>query len=129
MKRASHVLLRLSTIVCSVLLASPTWKGKLPKGVKRVVQGDTGFLGTLTRTQLIEPKDLPNVQRIQKEYKLQPLSAFLGKPAPHDDGADDNAFIRAYHDLRRGFMGKPETPPIEDSELLRRYHQFQTPRG
>ena len=66
----------------SVLLASPTWKGKLPKGVKRVVQGDSVFLGTLTRTQLFEPKDLPNVQKIQKEYKLQPLSAYLGKPAP-----------------------------------------------
>jgi hypothetical protein len=66
----------------SVLLASPSWKGKLPKGVKRVIQGDSEFLGTLTRTQLIEPKDLPNVKRIQKEYKLQPLSAFLGKPAP-----------------------------------------------
>jgi hypothetical protein len=66
----------------SVLLASPTWKGDLPKGVKRVIQGDTVFLGTLTRTQLIEPSDLPNVQKIQKQYKLQPLSAFLGKPAP-----------------------------------------------
>ncbi len=66
----------------NVLLASPTWKGKLPKGVKRVVQGDSEFLGTLTRTQLIEPKDLPNVKKIQKEYKLQPLSAYLGKSAP-----------------------------------------------
>ena len=39
-------------------------------------------MGTLTRTQLFEPKDLSNVQKIQKEYKLQPLSAYLGKPAP-----------------------------------------------
>jgi hypothetical protein len=66
----------------SVLLASPTWKGELPKGVKRVIQGDSEFLGSLTRTQLFEPKDLPNVKKIQKEYKLQPLSAYLGKPAP-----------------------------------------------
>ena len=66
----------------SVLLASPTWKGELPKGVKRVIQGDSEFLGSLTRTQLFEPKDLPDVKKIQKEYKLQPLSAFLGKPAP-----------------------------------------------
>jgi hypothetical protein len=66
----------------NVLLASPSWKGNLPKGVKRVVQGDSVFLGTLTRTQLFEPKDLPNVQKIQKEYKLQPLSAYLGQPAP-----------------------------------------------
>ena len=66
----------------SVLLASPTWKGKLPKGVKRVIQGDSEFLGTLTRTQLFESKDLPNVKKIQKKYKLQSLSAFLGKSAP-----------------------------------------------
>ena len=66
----------------SVLLASPTWKGDLPKGVKRVIQGDTEFLGTLTRTQLFDPKDLPNVKKIQKEYELQPLSAYLGKAAP-----------------------------------------------
>jgi hypothetical protein len=66
----------------TVMLASPTWKGKLPKGVKRVIQGDTEFLGTLTRTQLIEPKDLVNVQKIQHEYKLVPLSTYLGKKAP-----------------------------------------------
>jgi hypothetical protein len=66
----------------SVLLASPTWKGEVPKGVKRVIRGDSEFLGSLTRTQLIEPKDLPNVQKIQREYKLQPLSAYLGETAP-----------------------------------------------
>jgi len=66
----------------SVLLASPTWKGDLPKGVKRVIKGDTEFLGTLTRTQLFEPNDLPNVKKIQQQYKLQSLSAFLGQPAP-----------------------------------------------
>jgi hypothetical protein len=66
----------------SVLLASPTWKGELPNGVKRVVRGDTSFLGTLTRTQLFDSNDLPNVERIQKEYELQPLSAFLGTAVP-----------------------------------------------
>jgi hypothetical protein len=66
----------------NVLLASPTWKGELPEGVKRVMHGDSSFLGTLTRTQVFEPKDLPNAQKIQQEYKLQPLSAYLGKPAP-----------------------------------------------
>ena len=66
----------------SVLLASPTWKGELPKGVKRVIRGDTEFLGSLTRTQLLDPEDLPKVKKIQKEYELQPLSAYLGNPAP-----------------------------------------------
>ncbi|MBW2161895.1 MAG: DUF1254 domain-containing protein, partial [Deltaproteobacteria bacterium] len=66
----------------TVLLVSPTWEGTLPKGVKRVIRGDSSFLGTLTRTQLIDPKDLPDVEKIQKQYKLQPLSTYLGKPAP-----------------------------------------------
>jgi hypothetical protein len=66
----------------SVLLASPTWMGKLPKGVKRVIQGDSEFLGTLTRTQLFDAKDLPNVKQIQQRYKLQPLSAFQNSKAP-----------------------------------------------
>jgi hypothetical protein len=73
----------------SVLLASPTWKGKLPKGVQRVIRGDSEFLGTLTRTQLIEPDDLPNVQKIQHEYRLEPLSAYLGETAPASAPAID----------------------------------------
>ena len=47
----------------SVLLASPSWKGDLPKGVKRVVRGESDFLGALTRTQLLGEDDLPNVQK------------------------------------------------------------------
>ena len=66
----------------NVLLASPTWKGEVPKGVKRIIRGDSEFLGSLTRTQLFDPKDLSNVTKIQKEYKLQPLGAYLGKAAP-----------------------------------------------
>lgn len=66
----------------SVLLASPSWKGDLPKGVKRVVRGETDFLGTLTRVQVFGEKDLPKAQMIQKQYKLQPLSAYLGQEAP-----------------------------------------------
>lgn len=65
-----------------VLLASPTWKGDLPDGVKRVVRGDSEFLGSLTRAQLIDPSDIANVKRIQDGYKLEPLSSFLGQPAP-----------------------------------------------
>ena len=65
----------------NVLLASPSWSGELPEGVKRVIQGDSEFLGSLTRTQLTDSGDLPRVKKIQGEYKLQPLSAYLGKPA------------------------------------------------
>jgi hypothetical protein len=67
----------------SVLLASPTRKCETPKGIKRVVRGESDFLGTLTRTQVMGgEKDLQNVKEIQQTYKLQPLSKFLGTAAP-----------------------------------------------
>ncbi len=64
------------------LLASPNWKGKLPKGIKRIVRGESEFMGTLTRTGLNGAADLPAMQKTQQGYSLQPLSAFLGQPAP-----------------------------------------------
>ncbi len=66
----------------SVLLASPTWKGDLPDGVKRVVRGDSDFLGTLSRVQVIDSADMGKAKSIQHEYKLEPLSSFLGTSAP-----------------------------------------------
>ena len=66
----------------SVLLASPTWDGDVPDGLARVVRGDSEFLGSLTRTQLIDAGDLANVQKIQHEYRLVPLSSHLAKTAP-----------------------------------------------
>ena len=66
----------------NVMFASPTWDGDTPDGIKRVVKGDSDFLGSLTRTQLKFPEDLPNVKEIQGDYKLQPLSSFLGEAPP-----------------------------------------------
>jgi hypothetical protein len=64
------------------LLVSPNWEGPIPDGIKRVVRGETDFLGTLTRTGLNGLEDVPNLERTQQGYRLQPLSSFLGKPAP-----------------------------------------------
>jgi hypothetical protein len=67
----------------TVMLASPSWKGEKPRGVKRVIQGESDFLGTLTRTQLMPGKGgLGRVKEIQQEYKLEPLSKYLGEQAP-----------------------------------------------
>ena len=65
----------------SVILASPSWNEKLPAGINRAIQGETDIMGTLTRTQAFGLDDLPAVKTILKQYNLQPLSAFLGKPA------------------------------------------------
>ena len=64
------------------LLAGPNWNGETPPGVKAVIRSETEFAFVLYRTQLFSPGDIDNVKKIQAEYKVQPLSQFLGKPVP-----------------------------------------------
>jgi hypothetical protein len=65
-----------------VLLAAPEWNGAVPPGMARVVRGESSILGTLTRTQMFGNDDLERVVQIQQEYRLQPLSAYLGQAVP-----------------------------------------------
>ena len=64
------------------LVAGPRWSGTAPKGVKKVFVSSTDFALTIFRTQLFDPADMPNVVKVQEGYRAQPLSAFLGQPAP-----------------------------------------------
>jgi len=66
----------------SFLIAGPGWKGKTPKGVKQVIRTETELALACYRTQLFNPADLDNVKKVQAGYSAQPLSAFLGQPAP-----------------------------------------------
>jgi hypothetical protein len=64
------------------LIAGPGWKGETPPGIKKVFLSSTQFSIALFRTQLFNPKDMPNVVKIQSGYKVQPLSAYLKQPPP-----------------------------------------------
>lgn len=64
------------------LVAGPAWAGEAPNGVKAVFRCETQFAYVLFRTQLFNPADLANVMKIQEGYGAQPLSKFLGQPAP-----------------------------------------------
>jgi hypothetical protein len=64
------------------LVAGPDWKGETPAGIKKVFSSTTPFAITIFRTQLFNSKDMPNVEKVQAGYKLQPLSAFLKQPPP-----------------------------------------------
>ncbi len=64
------------------LVVGPGWKGETPAGIKRVFSSTTPFSLALFRTQLFNPEDMPNVEKVQSGYKAQPLSAFLKQPAP-----------------------------------------------
>lgn len=64
------------------LIAGPSWKGEKPKGITEVIVCETEMALGIFRTQLFNPADLPNVVKVQQGYKVQPLSVFLGQPAP-----------------------------------------------
>ena len=87
----------------SFLVAGPGWKGETPKGVKKVFRSETELAFPGYRTQLFNPADIDNVKKVQAGYKVQPLSAFLGQPAPKAAPAID--FI------------KPLTPDEEKTSL------------
>jgi hypothetical protein len=87
----------------SYLIAGPDWKGETPKGVKEVIRSETELTLAAYRTQLFNPSDLDNVKKIQSGYKAEPLTAFLGQPAPK--AASAIAFI------------KPLTPEQERTSL------------
>ena len=87
----------------SFLITGPGWKGETPEGVTKAFRSETEFALAVYRTQLFNPADLDNVKKIQAGYKVQPLSAFLGQPAPTAAPAID--FI------------KPLTPADEKTSL------------
>ena len=64
------------------LLAGPELEGRDARGIKSVIRSETELAFVFFRTQLFDPADIDNVKKIQAGYKVQPLSPFLGKPAP-----------------------------------------------
>jgi hypothetical protein len=66
----------------SYLIAGPAWKGETPQGITKVFHCETELALAAFRTQLFNPEDLPNVEKIQAGYKVQTLSEFTGQPAP-----------------------------------------------
>ncbi len=66
----------------SYMVVGPGWKGDKPKGIEKVFTSGTPFSLAAYRTQLFDPKDMPNVIKVQDGYKVEPLSAFLKQPAP-----------------------------------------------
>ena len=63
-------------------VAGPAWSGATPAGVAKVFTSETDFALVLYRTQLFNPADIDKVRAVQAEYVAQPLSKFLGQPAP-----------------------------------------------
>ena len=64
------------------LIAGPDWDGKAPDGIDGVRHSESRFVYLLERTAVSGQDDVPNVLALQSEFKLIPLSRFLGEPEP-----------------------------------------------
>ncbi len=65
----------------SFALVGPQWKGKLPRGVKKLSPSRTSSILILGRTLVDGKTDVPAVNALQDQYTLTPLS-FWGKKNP-----------------------------------------------
>jgi len=64
------------------LISGPNWNGEVPDGITKLIRSETELAVAIYRTQLFNPDDIENVKTIQAGYNVQPLSKFLGQPAP-----------------------------------------------
>ncbi|WP_443217378.1 DUF1254 domain-containing protein [Pseudomonas sp. MF4836] len=64
------------------MIAGPHWQGQQPLNIDRLLRSESDITYALYRTQLFDEKDLAKVKQIQKGYKVQPLSQYLGQKAP-----------------------------------------------
>jgi len=64
------------------LIVGPGWQGEPPETMRAVIPCETELFYCLFRVQLFNSSDLEQVQSIQANITAQPLSQFLGHPAP-----------------------------------------------
>jgi hypothetical protein len=121
----------------SFLIAGPGWKGDIPKGITKVFRPETELMLAVYRTQLIGPDDLEKVKSIQAGYKVQPLSAFLGKPAPEAAATIDFIEPVSQDELRKSpkvfeqlnfVLQFSPTHPSEE-ELMKRFAKLNIGAG
>ena len=71
------------------MVVGPDWQGATPPGIKKVFRSSTQFSAVAYRTQLFNPADMPNVEKVQAGYKVQPRSAYLKQPVTVASAAVD----------------------------------------
>ncbi len=109
------------------LITDSSWKGRSPEGIDQVIHCETGMFFVVVRTQMMDANDLENVRRIQGEYKLETLSAFLSNEAPETVQSD------GFPEWSEGDQFTPEAfrymdvmlayaePVSEEIELMKRF--------
>ena len=64
------------------LIAGPNWNGIIPSGIDGFTQSVTEFNYVLERNQVKNSEDIANANSIQKQFKIQSLSEFVGTAKP-----------------------------------------------
>jgi hypothetical protein len=64
------------------MIAGPNWQGQQPLKIDRLLRSESNIAYALYRTQLFDDKDLGKVKQIQKGYKVEPLSRYVGHKGP-----------------------------------------------
>jgi hypothetical protein len=75
------------------MIAGPEFRGQKPESVDQVIPCETELFFCVVRTQLMNDQDLGNVEQIQNQYKLEPLSAYLGEEDATQAGNRDRGRI------------------------------------
>ena len=117
------------------LLAGPGWDGSTPEGIDGVRRTEGRYLFLLGRTAVSGVEDVPVVNALQDQYKLTPLSTYLGQTAPEPvsapdfppydpQKADSIEFISYFNFL----MGQMEPGP-DERPLLEKWAQIGVKPG
>ena len=115
----------------SFLIAGPKWKGTPPPDIKEVYRCSTRYGWVLVQMAAAGPEDFPEVNALQDQLKITPLSAW-GKPyTPPDNVPIDNTVDTTYlpfdhvrlmdgeHFFKRLAMLMKDNPPNpEDAPML-----------
>ncbi|MGW2252201.1 DUF1254 domain-containing protein [Kitasatospora sp. NPDC001660] len=66
------------------LVAGPDWQGEAPQGIRSVIRTATRLVGIVARTHLAgpDPADVAAMEAVRQQYRLRPLHAYAGTPAP-----------------------------------------------
>jgi hypothetical protein len=110
------------------LFVGPKWNGEIPEEkFKEVFKSETNFVTVIVRTQLLGMDDLPNLKKIQNQYKIQTMSSFLGTepvatpaidwPAWNPATMNDAQFIGLFNFL----LAQCQPINKEDKELMSRF--------
>lgn len=110
------------------LIAGPGWEGPTPGGITEVVRSEGEFVFVAGRTRVDGPGDVAAVAARQREYRLRPLSIFLGgltapPAAPLDFPVweDERAFGAGFIEYFNFLLSLMAPPPPEERAMFDRF--------